>query len=128
MYKPMTLGGTRFVPTNAMYRSTNRGKVYLSKRAREFKAEVKASVKRVIGGEKPCACDVQLRVALFFKDRRQRDVDGVKGLLDALEGVLYLNDSQIYSLTVTKALGCPTDSIELHMTPLLALGEAEWVE
>ena len=49
--------------------------------------------------------DVCLTVACYFPDARRRDADNVlKAVQDALNGFVYVDDSQVVSATVTKAI------------------------
>jgi len=48
---------------------------------------------------------VAVEVACYFPDARRRDCDNVlKAVLDAGNGVVYLDDSQVVKATVTKAI------------------------
>lgn len=47
--------------------------------------------------------ELEVAVTLYFGDKRKRDIDNFNKLwMDALEGVVYVNDSQIRQLTLTK--------------------------
>lgn len=47
--------------------------------------------------------DLELEVKLYFGDKRKRDIDNFNKLwMDALEGVVYHNDSQIQRMLISK--------------------------
>jgi crossover junction endodeoxyribonuclease RusA len=54
---------------------------------------------------------LQLSLFLFFKDKRRRDNTNYDKLtIDALIGIAYNDDSQIYRTVIEKKIGCPSDS------------------
>jgi len=56
-------------------------------------------------GLEPFEGPIALEVICFYDDRRRRDAHNVLGsLCDALEGIVYYNDSQIVDLHVSKRL------------------------
>lgn len=90
--------------TNAYWRSVVKGKrafPILSREARAYKARMAsiAAERRAFDREAgpiegPCALTVW-----FFRPRRAGDVDGrLKPLLDALQGIAYVNDSQLVEI------------------------------
>ena len=70
------------------------------------------------GGWKNTAGRVKVRVLLTFPDKRRRDVDNIKLLLDALEGVVYDNDCQIFELTIRKQIMKNVSHICVTVWPL----------
>lgn len=46
--------------------------------------------------------DVYVLLEIFTPDRRRRDVDNTKGILDAMTKVLWVDDSQIVDLHIRK--------------------------
>ena len=79
-----------------------RGRNILSKRYREAKIALAAE----IAGEwttAPLSTPVELNIKQYFGDKRRRDIDAhLKILLDAMEGIVYDNDNQIFEMHVTK--------------------------
>jgi len=55
----------------------------------------------------------QGQVALYWPDRRNRDVDNIKSLLDACTGILWLVDGQIIDLHLTKAIDRINPRVEM---------------
>jgi crossover junction endodeoxyribonuclease RusA len=52
--------------------------------------------------------DVIVTIALYFGDKRRRDIDNWhKILLDSLTGIVWKDDSQIQEMRVTKNIGKP---------------------
>lgn len=67
----------------------------------------------------PLTGDVSLRATVYFKDRK-RDLDNcLKPLLDALQGIVYVNDRQVVHLDFTKALDKGNPRIEMEVTEVL---------
>ena len=55
-------------------------------------------------------------VTLYFGDKRKRDIDNFNKLwMDALEGVVYVNDSQIRQLTLIKDYDKENPRIEINI-------------
>lgn len=100
----------KLLSTNQLYK-TNRGRIYLTKSGRDFKEAVRTAATEQYSGQ-PTLNKMSVKVWLSFADNRRHDVDNIKALLDALEGIIYVNDSQIFELYVTKKLGCE-DSIKV---------------
>ena len=77
---------------------TTRAVPILSREAREYKARMASFAV----GRQPSQEPVSLTIRLY-RPRKAGDIDGpLKPLLDALQGVLYVNDSQIVGLHVTR--------------------------
>ena len=97
---------------NHSYRAY-RGRVVLSKQAREFKELVLNNIPedytKIIGR-------VKLEVKFMFKDKRKRDIDNyLKVLIDSIKGTLFEDDDQIYELMVVKELGCAHEGVEIML-------------
>ncbi len=102
--------------TNNIYRSTCRGKfatVYMTAEGKALKEsyqwEAKSQWKK-----KPLETDVCLNVVLYFGDKITRDIDNYnKILLDALTGIVWLDDSQVNELHIFKEYDKKNPRIEL---------------
>lgn len=99
------------------------GNVYTPKRSAKYEATVRASALRAMKGKKIITGAVKIAVIAFFsipsswtKTKRQNAVSGVlrhtkkpdadnilKSVCDALNGVVYADDSQCYEKTIRKA-------------------------
>lgn len=87
---------------NSVYRSTYQNgslRTYKSKEAKAYAEEVAWLMKHI----KPKEGKVRLKLNFCFK--RDRDIDsGLKVLLDALSGYIYVDDKQIVELNVIKQI------------------------
>lgn len=62
---------------------------------------------------------IKLYIEFCFKDNRIHDIDNVlKGTIDALQDILYVNDKQIFELHARKFLCCAEDSINIEISRL----------
>ncbi len=60
--------------------------------------------------------DIEIKVDLFFGDRRRRDIDNYgKILLDSFEGLILEDDKQIQKMTITKSIDKDNPRIELEI-------------
>ncbi len=104
--------------TNHIYKSRSMGKfigVYMSAAGKKLKADYQKQLKEQYKG-KPSKEDVDLRVELFFGDKRVRDIDNYnKLLLDACTGILWVDDSQIQSLLIVKNYDKKNPRIEISL-------------
>ena len=92
---------------NKYYR-TWKGRVLISADGREFKKQVDLllnSYEKVYG-------KIKLKIILYFKDKRKRDLDNYnKVLIDCLKNKLFEDDDQIYQLYMEKYIGCGFNKI-----------------
>lgn len=59
---------------------------------------------------------VEMEIHLFFSDKRKRDIDNYNKLaIDALSGVVLTDDSQIYKLTIYKAVDTKRPRVEINI-------------
>jgi Holliday junction resolvase RusA-like endonuclease len=111
----------RLVSTNSAYATTKRsGRVFCTSKARAFKKTVHNLAVRQCkqGGWKTTDARVKVRVLLTFPDRKRRDVDNIKLLLDAMEGVVYNDDCQIFELSIKKQIIKHSSHIRVTVWPL----------
>lgn len=91
------------VSTNQIYRS-GRGNYYMNKKGKAKKDEYVWKIRKQYKGE-VIEDHVLVEIHLYFTDKRRRDVDNyLKLILDAIEGEIYKDDSQIKRLTIRKHL------------------------
>lgn len=95
--------------TNRLYG----GRRYLTAEAKVNK-EALGWEARVEWRGKPLTGPVALDIALWWPDSRNRDIDGVKGLLDAMTGILYEDDAQIVELRIRKGIDRTMPRIEIY--------------
>ena len=88
---------------NAAYRSVTirgHGRVLLSKDGRKYKEDVK---KLLAGHKSLCSARLEVTYTYYFKDKRKNDLANREKLLsDALEGIIFDNDSQIDRMTLVR--------------------------
>jgi crossover junction endodeoxyribonuclease RusA len=103
------------VSHNTYYR-IYKGHYTISKIGRAFRERVRNSV-RASAPSKPLTEPIKLRLLFAFKDKRRRDLDNYqKALIDALKGVVFADDSQIFVLTSGKVIGV-RDEIRIEWCP-----------
>jgi Holliday junction resolvase RusA-like endonuclease len=89
------------VSVNRQYRKGKQGNIYST--AGKFKASVAWVAKEAIGKIKgeyvfPLCRPVSVHIDYYFPDRRRRDCTNFdKAILDALNGIIYEDDSQVGS-------------------------------
>lgn len=92
---------------NHRYVRTRRGGVALTARAREYQESVYAEMLAQLGRipRLPPGARLGLRVQLCYPDRRRRDLDNaLKALLDAVCGVLGVDDAAVDYLVVQRVV------------------------
>lgn len=100
--------------TNHIYRHAGH-RVYMTKEGADLKESYQWQIKSQYR-KKPLEEDVKLKIELFFGDNRKRDIDNYnKILLDALSGILYVDDSQIVSLEIIKNKDIKNPRIEITL-------------
>ena len=101
---------------NAMYRAMGR-RVVISVEGRAFKKLMAELLSRTPHGY--ITGPVKLTLAFEFKTNRKRDLDNyAKPLIDTLKGVLFVDDSDIYILNMTKRIGASVDCVRIDCVPI----------
>lgn len=91
-------------------------RMVISKAGREFKRTAREKLIEAFCEDKPYACPLKLKISLYFKDNRKRDIDNYcKGILDSMTGIVYEDDSQIDKLTLEKFIGTGEDKIIIEL-------------
>lgn len=103
-----------------------RGRAYDMPQCKQFKQNFSAQIQEKIGESELLECELKVEVKIYrpkskFKkgvsSRRFGDVDNLaKGILDACNGVLWKDDSQIVELHIEKKIAT-TARIELSVEP-----------
>lgn len=94
VFKTMPLG------TNNLYFNRGRFRV-LTPKARARKEET-ALEARAQYHKEPMEGPLSVKIELYWPTRANHDIDNIKMLLDALTGILWVDDGQITELHVTK--------------------------
>lgn len=94
---------TLYVSTNALYTfSRSTGKRILTNKARVSKEAIAWEAKAEMKGQKMYTGPIRVELYLYFPTKQRRDLDNVKALIDAMTGVCWEDDSQIYELVIRK--------------------------
>lgn len=81
-----------------------KGKYYVPKAQKDYEAKVLDAAKQSYLGD-ALEGEIEMEIRLFFPDKRRRDAQNyTKSICDALNGVVYKDDSQIVRITITKTL------------------------
>lgn len=90
------------VTTNRLYtNSRTTGRKILTKLARVTK-EAWAWEANAQYRDFPVNHEIEVRIDLYFPDRRRRDTDNIKALLDSMTGILWKDDSLIVAHMVRR--------------------------
>lgn len=103
--------------TNHMYGNRGgRGGIFLKPEVRAAKEAMGWEARAQYRGE-PMAGPLKVEVYLFWPDNRKHDTDNNKALFDALNGIVWLDDGQIFRQTVEKFLGQANPHVEIIVSP-----------
>ncbi len=92
---------------------------YKSSKGKEFEKLANLEIKSQYKG-KVLKNKLKVSISLYFKDKRKRDIDNYnKGILDAMTGIIYQDDSQIEELYVFKKIGCGFDKVEISIEEMI---------
>jgi len=104
--------------TQHCYKYTCRGRFatcYMSKECKDLKKDYQLQIKSQ-WGKKPLTSEIDMRIELFFGDKRKRDIDNFnKLILDAMIGIIYEDDNQIQSLLVIKNYDKDNPRVEIDL-------------
>lgn len=93
------------------------GRFFLSKRFKDFEQEIGAqAIAQLPKGFKVLEGQISVRIVFMFMDNRRRDLLNLpKSFCDALNGIVWQDDSQIYYAKVGKLLGQEKEGIILDV-------------
>lgn len=107
-----TVPGTTASKSNS-YRVC-RNRIYKTKTCMDFERRIKAAAREAMNELEMLEGEVECCIALFFPDKRRRDIDGpLKSALDACNLVVYKDDSQVVTLIVTKQVDKSNPRMEM---------------
>lgn len=121
------------------------GFTYTPKRTADFEQRVRNAYEQAYGGLEPITCPVAVimefttaipksysakkRQAIKDDDivpQKRPDIDNlIKGVLDALNGIAYADDKQVWSVYARKWYGEPRTRVHIAATPERACGKNE---
>ncbi len=103
-----------------------KGKVYTPQGTREYEIGLGWIAKKAMMGRKPIEGAVSLSLNAYFKGDKPRgdaeyilkpDIDNIlKAVADSLNGIVYLDDAQITSLSMRKVYG-DQDAVDIIVGP-----------
>lgn len=100
--------------TQHLYRPSPRGGMYMTGNAKALKLDYGWQAKSQWKGE-PLQGPIEVTIALYFKDHRRRDWDNWQKIsMDALQGIVFNDDSQIRFAHVEMYSGAVEPCIELN--------------
>ena len=106
---PPSVNGIWTNKSNGRYKS-KKGKILEETARSELKNQFRC---------KPLASSLEVRIWLYFKDKRKRDIDNYnKGILDAMTNIAYNDDSQIEELNIKKIVGCGFNKVKIEVEEL----------
>ena len=107
------------ISTGTIYRSTARGIHYMTKRGKDRKEQYMWEAKSQWKGE-PLMGELQVDIRLYFETKRKADWDNFHKIsMDALQGIVFENDSQIKIARVEKFYDKENPRIEIYLTQLI---------
>jgi Holliday junction resolvase RusA-like endonuclease len=103
--------------TNNIYKKTNFG-IYMSKAGRQLKQSyVEQAIEQWDGA--PWECDLEIWIEIYFGTKRKSDWDNFHKLsMDALTGIVWIDDSQIQVAHVSKFYSKEDPRIEITIGKL----------
>jgi Holliday junction resolvase RusA-like endonuclease len=99
----ITIEGTP-ISINHLYGSRG-SRRFMTSRGKQFKQMVSDLASSLVEGNKiyPTPHPVEVELAYYFSDRRKRDIQNLnKEVLDAFNGIIYDDDSQVVRLVLSK--------------------------
>lgn len=107
---------TKPVPVNQKY-GVQRGRMVLQKKYRDAKIALTKEIWVLNSPNQPATEEVIVNVTFYFGNKKKNDIDNcLKILLDAAEGILFEDDSQIVELHVFKKYNKKNPRIEISVT------------
>lgn len=104
------------VSTNALYAHVGRHR-FLTQKAKDNKLAISWEARTQYRG-KPLESPITVCIALYWPTHRNHDVDNTKALIDALTGILWLDDGQITDLCSHKRYDNANARVEIQVAPL----------
>jgi crossover junction endodeoxyribonuclease RusA len=101
---------------NVMYRKSKYGAIYKTKLAKEYMELVHQTIKEQNENIEILNCNVKVTIIMYQNDKRKRDIDNIlKVLLDAMNNIIYIDDSQITELHIKKVCSTENNKIEIEI-------------
>lgn len=94
-------------------------KKFLFPESRVYLRFLSLLAKKNIATMVPCGIQCELKVIMYYSKKPRVDVDNPKAIMDALKGVLFEDDSQVFKLTTIKRLKAGKDKVIISWKPYL---------
>ena len=105
-------------------RSTLAGHVYMPERTRQYERLVRRMTAAVFS--EPFEGPVSLNATFLLPDRRRRDIDNLtKSVLDGMNGIAFVDDSQVFVQEAQKVV-CPSGCCAIVCIRPLGDWDALW--
>lgn len=101
------------ISTNNMYF----GKRIMTAEARKRKEAIAWEARAQYHGE-PQEGPLSLQIDFYYPNKRNHDLDNIKGLLDAMTSIVWLDDGQITRLELAKYIDTKRPRIEVSLFEL----------
>lgn len=98
--------------TNRLY-GQHGGRRFLTAEARANKEAIGWEARAQYRGV-PLSGLLAVEITLYWPDKRRRDLDNIKGFIDACTGIVWNDDSQIVSLTIRKRVDKSKPRVEVR--------------
>jgi Holliday junction resolvase RusA-like endonuclease len=99
--------------TNHLY-GQHGGRRFLTPEVRLNKEAIGWDARNQYRGD-PMTGPLKVAVDLFWPDKRKHDADNIKGLLDALSGIVWFDDGQIVDLHIRKFFDKENPHVDLEV-------------
>jgi Holliday junction resolvase RusA-like endonuclease len=108
------------IGVNETYRVVRFGKragLAKTSTAKAYQDAIRICARRAMRGERPNTRPVEVSLCFTFRTSRS-DIDGpVKSTLDAMNGIVYLDDSQIQRLAIQRCVDRDHPRVEICVRP-----------
>ena len=99
--------------------SNRQGRFFLSKKFKDWEDKVRVTVAGQYPHKKLLEGDISLLVTVYFTNKVHSDTTNLfKGLCDALQGAVYINDRQIKEASIVVEENFPQDSFQVVIQTL----------
>jgi len=93
------------------------GHAYTPEATRDYEALIRDAA-ALTWTQEPMKGPLSIQLTFYRADRRRVDYDNLaKSIADSLQGIVYHDDSQIFSALITKRIGCDRPRVEIVVIP-----------
>ncbi len=103
----------RPIPLNQIYRVNRYGVLYKTKLAKQWVDDVREILSHQFN-DSPITTPVNVTIKVNLMGNRKMDIDApLKLLLDSMNELIFIDDSQIESLIIARKMNCESDYIKI---------------